>query len=101
YHALRPSDYPLAPEIDQAIGQCKRVFLEDEETSLYVYAKKLREVALYPNGVTLKQKVRPETYAAILKVAKMRASEYNSIKPWAIAMFLGENVYMHNVYGSL
>lgn len=100
YHALRGTDYPLGAEIDRAIHECKRfVFEFNPNTSDQVWFKTLRDEAQYPNGVTLKQKVRPETYAHIIKVAKMRASEYNNIKPWAIAMFLGQHPLFHSVSG--
>ena len=100
YHALRGSDYPLGAEIDRAIHDSKRFLFEfNPNMPFEVWSKKLKDVALYPNGVTIKQKVRPETYAYIKKVAKMRESEYDSIKPWAIAMFLGQHPLFHSVSG--
>lgn len=100
YHALRGTDYPLGQEIDRAIHESKRFLFEfNPKTAPEIWSKKLRDAALYPNGVTLKQKVRPETYAYIKKVAKMRESEYNNIKPWAIAMFMGQHPLFHSVAG--
>jgi len=100
YHALRGSDYPLGHEIDQAIGQCKRFVFEfdmkhSEEGN---YSKKMRDQSHYPAGITLKQKVRSETYAYAQKIAKTRASTYNDMKPWAIAFFMMSHPYYYNVY---
>jgi uncharacterized protein YbaP (TraB family) len=100
YHALRGSDYPLGREIDQAIHESKRFLFEiSPNTPDEIWFKKLRDAAYYPRGVTLKQKLRPETYAYVKKVAKMRESEYGDIKPWAIAMFLGQHPLFHSVSG--
>jgi uncharacterized protein YbaP (TraB family) len=90
FHALRGTDYPLGPEIDQAIAQSKRFLFEYDvkHTEPEVWEKKLKDAATYPRGVTLKQKVRPETYAYVQKIAKVRATAYDEVKPWAIAMFM-------------
>jgi uncharacterized protein YbaP (TraB family) len=89
-HALRGTDYPLGPEIDQAIAQSRRFLFEYDvkHSEPEVWQRKMKAVAEYPPGVTLKQKVRPETYAYVQKIAKIRATAYDSIKPWAIAMFM-------------
>ena len=99
-HAMRASDYPLSREIDQAIGQCKRFVFEfdmkhSEEGN---YAKKMKDQAHYPAGTTLKQKLRPEAYAYAQKIAKVRAAEYNDMKPWAIAFFMMSHPYYYNTY---
>lgn len=100
YHALRGTDYPLGPEIDKAIHESKKFLFEfSPNTPAEVWYRKVHDAAHYPNGVRLKQKVRPETYAYIKKVAKMRESEYDDIKPWAIAMFLGHHPLFHGVFG--
>ncbi len=100
FHALRAQDYPLGKEVDQAIDQSKRFVFEFDvkRTDQTKYQKKLFDAAHYPAGVTLKQKVRPETYAYAQKIAKIRSSEYNDIKPWAIAFFMMSHPYFHNVY---
>lgn len=101
FHALRGADYPLGREVDQAISQSKRFVFEFDNyhTDEQVWTRKLSAVEHFPAGVTLKQKVRPETYAYIQKIAKVRASEYNDIKPWAVAFFMMSHPYYYNVYG--
>ena len=100
-HSLRASDYPLGREVDQAIGQCKRFVFEYDNyhTDQRVWSKKMNDAQHFPAGVTLKQKVRRETYAYVQKIAKIRASEYNDTKPWAIAFFMMSHPYYYNVYG--
>ncbi len=101
YHALRGADYPIGAAIDQAISQCKRfVFEYDlEHVEPRTFNRKLNEAAHYPSGTTLRQKVGPKTYAAIQKIAKVRASEYDTVKPWGIAFLMYGNKNMHDLYG--
>ena len=98
-HALRGSDYPLGAVIDNAISESKRFIFEfdSEHAAEEGFAKKMRDAATYPRGVTLKQKVRPETYAYIKKIAKTRESTYEDIKPWAIAFFMFYHPAFYNV----
>ncbi len=101
FHALRGSDYPLGRQVDDAISQCKRFVFEYDvrHTDERLWTKKIKEAQHYAAGETLKQKVRPATYAYIQKIAKVRASEYNDVKPWGIAFFMMSHPYYHNVYG--
>jgi uncharacterized protein YbaP (TraB family) len=95
FHALRGSDYPLGSVIDSAIGECKRFVFEfdfqhaDEAGFDY----QMRKAAAYPRGTTLKQKVQPQTYAYVQKIAKIRASEYDHLKPWVIAYMVGNPLF--------
>lgn len=68
-----------------------------EHTAEENFAKKMRDAATYPRGVTLKQKVRPETYAYIKKIARTKESTYEYIKPWAIAFFMFGHPAFYNV----
>lgn len=100
-HALRAKDYPLGQAVDQAIGECKRfVFEIDPKHIDYdAYQRKLRDAAQYPHGVTLRQKVSPKTYEYVQKIAKTRASNYEGLKPWAIAMFMYGHPDVHDIFG--
>jgi uncharacterized protein len=92
-HALRAVDYPLGPEIDQAISESKRFLYEHDikHPDPDISSREMRDVAHFPTGVTLQQKVKPETFARIQKLLKtLRTSEFNDVKPWAIAYFMLE-----------
>jgi len=92
-HALRAKDYPLGPEIDLAIRESKRFLYEHDikHPDPDISDRKMRDVATFPAGVTFQQKVKPETFARIQKLLKdMRTSEFNDVRPWAIAYFMLE-----------
>ncbi|HEY2103521.1 MAG TPA: TraB/GumN family protein [Chthoniobacterales bacterium] len=99
-HALRRSDYPLGREIDEAIGQCRRFVFEYDSyhTDPRLWQRKMLEAQHYRAGTTLKDKIRPETYAQIQRIAKVRASEYDDVKPWAIAYFMMSHPYFHDIH---
>jgi uncharacterized protein YbaP (TraB family) len=100
-NAMHGSDYPLGSTIDNAIGQCQRFVFEFDflHTAEAGYSRLVRDAAQYPRGTLLKQKVRPETYAFVQKIAKIRASEYDHLKPWAIAYYMVGNTGFTGVYG--
>ena len=103
-HALRSKDYPLPKEIDRAVKECRQFVFEldpPDELRKQGYRKKLREAARYPSGVTIKQKVRPETYAYLQKIARGRPAEWNTVKPWAIAMYLYGNTKGQDIYSGI
>ena len=103
FHALRGSDYPLGSVIDGAIGQCKRFVFEFDvqHADEAGFDGKMRKAATYPRGTTLKQKVQPQTYAYIQKIAKIRASEYDHLKPWVLAYMVGNPLFrgVYTYYG--
>src|SRR5919199_3934858 len=98
-HALRANDYPLGAEIDQAIRECRRFVFEYDSyhTDIRLWIRKIRAAEHYDAGTTLRQKVQPQTYAFIRKIAKVRASEYDDTKPWAIACFMIRHPFYHDV----
>src|SRR3954466_9723223 len=100
-HSLRAKDYPIGAPIDQAIGECKRFLFEIDpvHTDAEAYGRKLRDAAQYPHGVTLRQKVSPKTYEIVTKLSKTRASSYENVKPWAIAMFMYGHPDVHDIFG--
>src|SRR5437762_8408802 len=79
-HALRAKDYPLGPEIDLAIRESKRFLYEHdiEHPDPDLSSKEMRDVAHFPTGVTVQQKIKPD------------------MKPWAIAYFMLENPGMRS-----
>lgn len=99
-HALRGSDYPLGSEIDDAISQCRRFVFEYDSyhTDVRLWLRKMREAEHYAAGTTLREKVQPNTYSLIRKIARVRASEYDDVKPWAIACFMIRHPFYHDVH---
>lgn len=92
-HALRATDYPLGPEIDQAIRESKRFLYEHDikHPDPDISDRKMRDVATFASGMTFQQKVKPETFTRVQKLLKdMRTSEFNDVRPWAIAYFMLE-----------
>jgi uncharacterized protein YbaP (TraB family) len=99
-HALRASDYPLGDEIDNAIEQSRRIIFEydnyhtDEDT----WRRKLRAAEHYPAGITLRQKISPKTYSYLQSIASVRSSEYDDVRPWAIACLMLRHPFYHDVH---
>lgn len=88
-HALRGADYPLAPEIDRVIQGAKNVYLEaDIEPDIPQTSNRMWDAIHYPTGTTLRQKVKPETYARLKRLLNTRESNYFDVRPWAIAYFM-------------
>lgn len=98
-HVLRATDYPLGSAIDQAIRESKHFLYEHdvEYPDPDISDRKIKEVAHFPAGVTFRQKVKPETFARVQKALKdKRTSEFNDVRPWAIAYFMLEGPAMTN-----
>jgi uncharacterized protein YbaP (TraB family) len=91
-HALRGPDYPLPPEIDRAIADSRKVIFETnpEAKDAPLLRRKLHAAGHYSKGVTIDQKVSAETFARLKRMADVRLSVYEDIKPWAIAFFMLE-----------
>ena len=88
-HALRGSDYPLPGVVDQAIADSQRIVLEidPDAKDAPLLGRRLSFAGQYPHGVMIDQKVRPETFALLKRIARVRLSEYAHHKPWAVAYF--------------
>lgn len=90
-HALRKSDYPLAPVIEDAINQSQRFLFEFSPREDYKFRDLLLKAARYPIGVQIQKRVRPETWAHLKKIARGDSYEWTNLKPWAIAMYVLEH----------
>jgi uncharacterized protein YbaP (TraB family) len=89
-HALRDSDYPLAPQIEQVVANSRKVIFETNPHAkdAVLLAGKVGDAGRYRSGVRIENKVRPETFALLRRITNMRTSEYADYKPWAIAYFM-------------
>ncbi len=94
-HALRSQDYPLPAAYDQAFDQSTELFFEtDPNAKAETWAREMGRAATLPDGVTLKDKVDPRTYAYILRVIKQvkgstsAETKIQHLRPWALGMMV-------------
>ncbi len=87
-HALRPQDYHKTPVIEQAISQSQQFFFEIDPKQDETFGKKLVEAAKYPQGVEIKGKINPKTYAYLRKITVSGLGMWQHLHPWAIAVLL-------------
>ena len=87
FHALRAADYPLAPVIEQAIQQSQQFFFEIDPKLEDAFAAKMVTAAKLPNGTSIKQKVRPETWKFLAKINRGDWYGWMNCRAWAIAFF--------------
>jgi uncharacterized protein YbaP (TraB family) len=91
-HALRPADYPLPPEYDEAFDASSGLALEtDPNIAPERWSKALERAGTLPRGVTLKDRVDPRTYAYLERIiARTRGAtdpekKIEHLKPWVIS----------------
>ncbi|HEY2124398.1 MAG TPA: TraB/GumN family protein [Chthoniobacterales bacterium] len=89
-HAMSPGDYPLAPAIEDAVKQSQEFWFEIDPRpkAEALLERKIYAAARYPNGVQIKGKINPKTYAFLQKITLSGMNSWQHLKPWAIAMFL-------------
>ncbi len=109
-HALRPTDYPLPPEYLDALNASDGLSFEtDENVTGERWKEAMQRASTLPDGVTLKDRVDPRTYAYMRKVVtKFHGSgdlltRLDHLKPWFIAEMLnsptGKLANPNNRYG--
>ena len=94
-HALRAQDFPLPASYDQAFAASAGVAFEtDLGTPQEKWDTALEQAGRYPDGVTLRDRVDPRTYAYIVKVASQvkgggdPTRQIEHLRPWALAFLL-------------
>ncbi len=88
-HSLTLADYRLAPVVEDAIKQSHQFWFETDPRRDDLLTRKISEVARYPRGTLIKDKIDPKTYAYLMKITPGgRLRVWQELKPWAIAMFL-------------
>jgi uncharacterized protein YbaP (TraB family) len=94
-HALRASDYPLPPEYDQAFDASAGLAFEtDPNIPAQKWAKALARAGTLPDGVALRDRVDPRTYAYLQRVlahthgATAPEKKIEHLKPWVISWIL-------------
>ena len=94
-HALRREDFPLPASYDQAFAASAGLAFEtDLGTPPEKWSAALEQAGRLPDGVTLRDRVDPRTYAYILKVASQVKGaaeperQIEHLRPWALAFLL-------------
>ena len=91
FHALRPSDYPLAPAVDAAFADAERVAFElsPGEMESPGVAPMMRAAAALPAGQDLRSSLAPATWAKLEAYAAKRSlplASFAGIEPWFVAL---------------
>jgi uncharacterized protein YbaP (TraB family) len=92
-HVMKSDAYPLAPEIERAYEDSKKIVFEtdvDEASDPAVQAK-MMTLGLYINGQTLKENVSEETYKLLEEkavAAGIPMASFDRFRPWFCALTL-------------
>jgi len=91
FHALRPSDYPLAPAVDAAFADAERVAFElsPGEMESPEVAPMMMAAAALPPGQDLRSSLAPATWAKLeAHVAKrsLPLASFAGTEPWFVAL---------------
>jgi uncharacterized protein YbaP (TraB family) len=91
FHALRASDYPLAPAVDAAFADAERVAFElsPGEMESPEVAPMMMAAAALPAGKDLRSSLEPATWAKLEVYAAKRGlplANFAGIEPWFVAL---------------
>ncbi len=98
FHLLRPSDYPLAPEVDAAFDAAQRVVFElpPEELASPALGFRMAQAGMRTDGTQLASELPPETAqaleawltanAATLQPMGLNAQAVQMFEPWFVAL---------------
>ena len=94
FHALKASDYPLAPSVDAAFADAEIVAFEvpPAELNSPELARKMFTAAHLPAGQTLQQVLPPPVWQQLLAYSQKRGlslQPYQSLEPWFVALVIG------------
>jgi uncharacterized protein YbaP (TraB family) len=91
FHALRASDYPLAPSVDAAFADAERVAFElsPSEMESPTVAPMMMAAAALPAGRDLRSSLTPATWAKLEAYSAERGlplASFSGIEPWFVAL---------------
>jgi uncharacterized protein YbaP (TraB family) len=91
FHALRPSDYPLAPAVDAAFADAERVAFElsPGEMESPEVAPMMMAAAALPAGKDLRSSLAPATWTRLEAYAAKRGlplASFAGTEPWFVAL---------------
>lgn len=93
FHALKPSDYPLAHSVDVAFADAERVVFEisPEEMNSPELPAKLLAAAALSKGTTLQQSMTSQTWDRLQLYARDRGlplDNFQALEPWFVALVI-------------
>ena len=94
FHALKPSDYPLAASVDAAFADAETVAFElpPDELNSPELALKMLAAAHLPAGQTLQQGVSPAVWQQLQQYCQRRnlpLENFQELEPWFVALLVG------------
>jgi uncharacterized protein YbaP (TraB family) len=100
-HLLKPSDYPLAEEVEKAFEDSEVLVMEVANPDDPEQAMKMMQKGTLPQGKTLKSVLSNEAYAQAGTMAKkigMPLAPFESYKPWLFSMMTSITLMMKSGY---
>jgi uncharacterized protein YbaP (TraB family) len=93
FHALKPTDYPVAPAIDAAFKDAKLVAFEvpPEEMTSPELGMQMMQAAMQPQGGSLQSAIDPATYARVQAWCEKRGVAIEGmdvLEPWMVALII-------------
>ncbi len=91
FHVLKPSDYPLSPDVMQAFAKADRLLFElpPSDAQSPQLASRMLQVARRTDGRTLQDVLDAKTWQALSAYARkygMSIDALQSLKPWFVAL---------------
>lgn len=93
FHALKPSDYPVATSVSSAFADAETVAFEisPEEMNSPDLAMLMMNAAMLPDGRELQQQLSAPTWKRLQQYAAKRSmplENFNRMEPWFIALVI-------------
>ena len=93
FHALKPSDYPLAPSVDAAFADAELVGFEvaPEEMTSPALGMAMMQAAIYPDGQSLRGVLDDRTWTRLDAYARKRGlpiENFDRLEPWFVSLMI-------------
>jgi len=93
FHALKPSDYPLAASVEAAFADAEAVAFEisPEEMNSPGLQGKMLAAAMLSNGRTLQQSMSAQSWERLQRYADKRnlpLKDYQQLEPWFVSLLI-------------
>jgi hypothetical protein len=103
FHALKPSDYPLAPSVDAAFADAEIVAFEmpPAELNSPELPRKMLAAARLPAGQQLQRLLSPELWQQLEAYCnrwKLPVQQFQVLEPWFVALLIGVDSLARNGY---
>jgi uncharacterized protein len=92
-HSLPLRSWKFPPVIEDAIHESHQFWFEIDPNRGDLFVKKISTAAKYPPGTTIRNKIDPKTYAAVMQRTPSGYSWWAQLKPWAVALLMQDSRY--------